>query len=805
MGQSRQSRSTPGIAFLAASSGHVFSLTLPVLSASASQESSLVTGLAPSGAALEIRSYRGPIIDAALPIWESQPEVVIPVDASTSGEYSAALPLETGDFGGAFLILADEHQAYARYAVPFVYALMGNEDEAYYGPLIEAQVDAVLVPITVSVQGPSGYLKDWLVRQTGNGGEFSLYPGDFYDSHLVILPGDLLRIESPAGEEISLTMPELSAEADLILATVSGSAPPDSRLKVNARYVDWLYPGSLTTPQGGGGGGYPPEITLVVTATQDSLYLADFSDQVAFTENSKGDVEFTTEQGHRIARAWRIGSCPPHPVSVQVGGNQLRFDGGLFCPESQFRLVDAQGEEKYTTILYAGDVWRELHTPEDVPIAILPGDRILVSSGGETHESQVPPLTLEIDPQNYLVSGQAPPGARLEIALVSDSMYEPFPISVIVTATQAGTYTADPFSSQSYRAGNTLRAYLIDSGVDYYAYDVLPRLKVELYDWQVNAWLAPLAPYTLTLTTPITTGQATGYTSYDGEISQYINSIYESIQVVPGSLLRLESPGVDTELEVPLLTAFADLQAGEVSGQAPPGARLILDIQANSGYTYFQTSQVITASAEGRFAVEIPDLAVMESAYGTLTYISSAGNEAYTRFESPHLAVTLDHDCMEGTGPNQGGEITLELTSADGGFSQSLTVASNRYDAGFHLCFDRSVTAGDILEMSAEGESILTYTALPLLARHDFSRQVLEGWAPPGSSPKVVFQSMQGPTVNRRPWLDPDGSFGIDTSDLRLRMGDYGWLEVRDLRGNSTTAIFQITGYPIYLPTVFQE
>lgn len=501
-------------------------------------------------------------------------------------------------------------------------------------------------------------------------------------------------------------------------------------------------------------------------------------------------------------------SCPPRLVYAQVGGSRLGLRGGQGCLQSQFRLVSAQGDEKYAANLVNGDGWLDLHTPAGVPIAILPGDRILTTSGGETRESQVPPLTLEIDPHSHRVSGQAPPGGRLEIAMISIPFNGPFPVpaSVIVTATQEGTYSADLLGDYGYHAGDTLRASLLDSPVEYYAIAALPRLQVQLYDWWAQAWLEPLSPYTLTLTTPITTGQVSGYAPSDGSINTTINSLnYGDLQVTPGSRLRLESSGVATELDVPLLTAVVDLESAGVSGQAPPDSHLRLDFQGNSGNMVIISTQEITASAQGQFMVDFPNIAPLDSASGSLTYISPAGHEAYTRFQSPRLTVTLDEACVEGIGPNPGGEVTLVLSSSDGSFSQSLTTASYVYDAGFNLCFDRLVRAGDHLELSAEGESILTYTAQPLTARHDFSIQAVLGWAPPDSSPKVFFNVALGTDISRRPWLNPDGSFGMDTSDLILSIGDTGRLVVVDARGNATERIFIITGYPIYLPSVYES
>ena len=328
----------------AEAAGQVFSITLPQLSAVASLAPPGVSGQAPPSAAVEVRSYRGPLVEAVLPIWESQPETVITALASPGGNYSASLPLASGDYGAAFLTLADEHQAYARCAASWLYARMQGDGDNYGGQIIAGQVDAPLEGITVSIQGPSGYLKAWAQRWTDSAGAFEIYPGDFSSTRLGIETGDVVRVETGEGEAISLSMPALSASADQRLATVSGSASPGARLTVVAEETYPPYP-PAAAPEGDGNP-YEETVTRVVTASQTGDYLADFSDQVIFNDYTHGLVSMDNLDGFRVGRGWSVRSCPPRLVYAQVGANRAMLSGADLCTDYTVRLVDAFGNLK---------------------------------------------------------------------------------------------------------------------------------------------------------------------------------------------------------------------------------------------------------------------------------------------------------------------------------------------------------------------------------------------------------------------------------------------------------------------------
>ena len=100
----------------------------------------------------------------------------------------------------------------------------------------------------------------------------------------------------------------------------------------------------------------------------------------------------------------------------------------------------------------------------------------------------------------------------------------PVPTPVIVTATQAGEYQVDLGGGYVYAAGDTIHATLLDTPVEFQAINSLPRLWVQLYDQVIDAWMSPNSPYTLTLTTPITTGQESRYADANGSIQSAINA-----------------------------------------------------------------------------------------------------------------------------------------------------------------------------------------------------------------------------------------------------------------------------------------
>ena len=808
---------TPGDRLIAVAQGQVFSMTLPVLSVTSAIAGQQVNGQAAPGASLEVRRYPGPLYETYEDIiWKGTPVETASVTASPAGAYTAMLDVQAGDYIGVFQSLPDENQAYARTATPSIFARMNTTEEYYYYPLMQGQLGHPLAPITVTIQGPSSYYKDWRVLSSGNDGSF-YYNSDYNSQHLAIDSGDVVRATSPYGEEIAFTLPVLTAEADQLSATVSGTAPPGARLTVvvNSAYPIFAAAASYDL-DGLLDGFYPPEIpiTQVVTASLIGSYLADFSQGWTFYDQyTYGEVILSDPQGNRASRTWNLGLCPPRLTGAQVGGNRVIADVGWHCTDASVHLSDHLGNPKAEAMLYQGQPFWQGGWQVDLydittgnPVPILPGDRLEIEYEGERTQSIVPRLYVQIDPASSLASGQAPAGERVSIELWRAD--ENFPVPwleplAIVTATQSGAYQADMSGDYTYQTGDRIIVKLAEREQAYYALTVLPALDVQLYSNYVPGWLPPLNPFTLRYSGTFTSAEQSASATTEGSFSVYLPAAgYQPTQIVPGDLLELETAGGTYLLTIPTLTANLDRQTARLSGKAPPGSRIRANIRDEDNTSSQGVTQVITASAQGTYSQDFPQLLPLGRTYGSLTYLHPDWHQVSLEFSTPHLELTLEYPCVEVHLPVSGAPASITMTSADGSFTETINLESiSDWGNQQKACFSRSVGSGDLLKFLDAHGNQLSLRVPVFEARHDFADQALIGMAPPGAKVKAVFR-FDYQEISRTPWIEADGSFGIDTSDLNLDIGIQGYVVMQDAEGNLVSRFFDITGYTVHLPII---
>ncbi len=232
-------------------------------------------------------------------------------------------------------------------------------------------------------------------------------------------------------------------------------------------------------------------------------------------------------------------------------------------------------------------------------------------------------------------------------------------------------------------------------------------------------------------------------------------------------------------------------QAARLSGNAPPGAHLQVIISDSDENSYSQITVPITASAQGEYSLDFPQLLPLGNTWGTLTYLEPQGH------------VWLGMPCVGGVSPVGGAPAQATLTKPNG-WKETVDVPPVYYNLfEFSACFSYAVQSGDLLELRDNQGNQLSFHVPVLEAHHDYLRQALIGKATPGNQVKVVFETRYT-QVTRTPWLEPDGSFGIDTSDLQLMLGvgNGGAVHMTDAQGNEVTRFFQITGVQVFLPVI---
>jgi len=787
----------PGDRVLAVAAGQSFSTTVLTVTAQTDWAGGQVRGKAPAGALVTVMDFAGPLSYGWDNLWDQLPIGQTLVTATASGLYTAPLPLTRTDYGTACAFSPEGHQTCARFAVPYLRVRMGTGRVGGYslGYETQGQVDDPSSPITLAIQSARGYLKDMRRLTAAGNGYFQDSPQ--YEESLTLDTGDILTVTTPRGVQAALILPLLTAEAYPLSDTVSGQAPPGTRLVVSILYYE-EYP--IPPPPGTLGGGPPPPYygyaVRVVTATAEGQYTADFSGEVNITNLTTGEVSMSTPEGHTVARAFRATTgCRPTLTSVQVNGNYLSGLSDYGCPTLTLRLRSAQGDLKIERIfdfswqssfeayLYLYEVYpgEKAH-----PIPIRAGDVIELDSAGQVLTTTVPSLTVTLDPLADVISGQAPPGALLYLSVYDYGL-------LTTTVGAQGTYSVSLAGEYDLATGSQVHVACVQEGTGFFALGAVPLFRVGLYQYWLSGLLSPIVPYTISLDSMQIA--AIGYAGPDGWWGTSLVT-----RVVPGNTVTITTPDGSLALTLPFLSAQVDRATATVSGQAPANARLRVDL-TTAQYTY--RSREVTATASGVYTVSFPDLAPLTGVQGTLTYFNPEGHQVFLSFADRQWHVTLGQPCIWGYADMVGVPFTATLRAGDappGAPPDSLFSGTSDMDGDFYGCFQRAIRSGDRLMLLQPGAT-MSFTVPALTVRHDYDEQVLEGEALPGSLLEVVFYLASG-EVARHTQANLSGDYALDTADLDLRPGQTGYIAMTDEEGNTIRAEFAIVGHPLYLPFI---
>jgi hypothetical protein len=764
----------PSYRVIGVAGGQTFSATVVAVTAHADQQAGQVTGLAPAGQPVEIGLFTGPLQDWGLCVWYDTPVVRQIVTATLGGAYTATLPLQAGNYGFTLATTSEGNQVYTQFALPYLYARLGGPLDVEYGGQFEriwGQVGQQNVPITVEVQGPSGYLKDWYTLYAGDSGYFM--DRAYYAPDLLLESGDRITLTTSQGPQITLLLPVLSAEADTSTDIVSGQAPPLSQLVVTIGYLQ-----------------------LTVTADAQGYYSADFSGLGGLGGLNSGNVAWTSPEGYTVARYFEFASesqsdCPPRLSYAQIGGIDLALQGDYNCGAITLRLRGSDGQVKFEQVFDVNPGGVRLYDEKGRPVLIASGDHIEIELGGQVVSNDVPLLTVYLDPQADQVYGQAPPLALLDSREVFGTSYY-----MTTTATAQGTYTFDLAGIVDMDAGSSVQV-AIRANPAFYAFGVAPDLETELYSRAVWGWLQPFTPYTITLSSPLTvSAPITGYASSVGHYPWGAYPPPVGYAGNPGDHVKMETPGRLWEMILPLLTANVDTVSGVVSGQAPPASRLQVNLYANNEPPI---NTIITATASGTYSITFPVSPGPTNVSGRITHFTAFDMRTYLNFGTPHWYVLIGSGQVGIGVAVTNVPITVTLHSYDGLFTQ--TIVDKLHSSRFYGEFDRRIQPGDRLEMEIAGGMTGEFTVPYLSAVFDFARRVLEGYAPPGGELQAGIPNGEG-IAYRNVRLLSDGRYGVDASDLNPTVGGTGYIQYHDRFGNTVDLPFPIRGYPLFLPVL---
>lgn len=790
----------PGYRVRASAAGQAFSTTVLPVAAWTDRAGGQVLGEAPPGTPVRVEVAHGPIELGWESIGRRPPYASVTVTATAQGRYTATLPLAPADFGAAFALGPNGHETFARFATPYLQMVLGP-DHFWHDFRLQGQVDGANVPITLTLQGPTGLIRDVRLLRSGESGFFR----DLSSRNDPALEtGDVLTVETARGVQAALTLPVLTAQVDTVSDTVSGQAPPGARLNVGvwgATYASssGVPSPSVAGPLGGGEPTPPPSplvwVSQIVTAGADGAYVADFRGIADLTHRSAGEVSMDTPEGHTVIRPFLARDCCPVLTAITVGGNYLNGVSSLGCPSLTLRLLGPDGTVKaqryadfswwdwFGFYFYGSEAcpWPGYCDEKIRPILILPGDRIEIASGGAIYTMTVPTLTLEVDPAAPALRGQAPAGETLWVEIRDEFTVRRHVLTT--TVAPQGSYTVSLAGIYTPTAGASFIVWWQSGETRFSAQDNLARLEAGLFGNYLSGLLPPLIAYT------VTPGFATGYAGPNGELfANVVDPLF------PGDTVTVTTAREEITLTLPRLTARIDQAAATLSGQAPPDAPLEVSLSAYPIYL----SRRVTATASGTYTVSFPEVTSFAGAHGTVRYTNPQGHRVFLQFGARSWSVSLGKPCATGYADMVGAPFTATLRS--NGFIESVTGTASGYNAFFNVCFSRPIGPGDRLVL-AQASGDMEFVVPRLTASHDWAAQVLEGEAPPGSLVEVTFPR-EWSSVLRRTVADGTGRYRLDTRGLDLRVGDSGVVSVTDAEGNVTRLAFRVQGYRVYLPVV---
>ena len=234
-----------------------------------------------------------------------------------------------------------------------------------------------------------------------------------------------------------------------------------------------------------------------------------------------------------------------------------------------------------------------------------------------------------------------------------------------------------------------------------------------------------------------------------------------------------------------------------MSGEAPPNSPLSVYLEHENGGSV----RKITSTITGTFSAAFPELTpIFGRARGDIVHSNQDGYQTTLWFAARHFDITLGSSCALGAVDRPGDVLTVTYRTPDGSYTEVQEGQSNDFDGAFFVCFERILEPGNELVLDEPSGSL--NLEIPLLTAHyDAFHDVVEGLAVPNGLVEFEFRSIFG-TKTRHVIAGPDGTYGIDTSDMILDLHQMGTMTVTDREGNLVRLDFIQAGQD-YLPMIY--
>jgi len=493
-----------------------------------------------------------------------------------------------------------------------------------------------------------------------------------------------------------------------------------------------------------------------------------------------------------------VSGATPRPDLVEL---TLFRDGEIVATATAYPFPDGSGGYLYAATLYN----YYGYTPAGGGgggyfCLVQAGDHLQAEQTATVVSLTVPVLTALADQSATTVYGEAPPTAMLDVYFYaytdpSAGLHE------TVTASASGSYTLDLSAQTAMSArDNGFVFYAGASGQVYRRYNV-PFLQIGLGSRYVSGIVAPCTYITLSLYEQGNMLYTTPYV-YSGDEGDFDTYVAPAVQT--GHHVVITAAGQVVSLTAPLLTAAPDPVAERLTGEAPPGVAVRIDLYRGPFTDYWSywsgpptgdpgASQTVTAEiSSGVYTATFDDLRASD--YGAVYVTSSQGHQTYLRFAVPFLRARLGSYFLNGQ-VGGGESVTITVIGRSGLVRdvRSPYVYENGYfcDADEWEYGGLRLSTGDRVSATTSSGEVMALTMPTLTAQTDVVNNLVYGQAPPSSPLRVSLSpAVYDPKGGGWPCPDYDYPYGLSLTSTASGLYTAHWNSLVTMSIGDEGAVF---------------
>jgi hypothetical protein len=565
------------------------SLDVPALEGVVHVQEDLVSGRGLPGAELRLRTYsfRGE---------QHQEELLIPEDGSFRFDLGAK------EIDVQYNWTVETMMDVGRHSIARAIRAPGLTLDLDEGVLFGSAEAGKLVRLSLLRNGNAMSREDFRAPETGF---FELTLRDDRGNPLAPQAGDEVLLEVPEASttdrEVRMRVPELLIEPRRGERTLGGRTAPDGRLEI---YAGSVYPAADPRQDGG---------EVIVSIEPNGRWTGEVD-----------NPEFVTRAGTSFFAALQLASGHQVYRSHTVPVLNVQFGGAAICgyapPRSPVLLRAPGGAMAQGTAEGDGGFALALADPAGAPRATRQGEIIRGDLGGEIVELQLPdvPVTVEVDWEDWVVTGTGPADTPLSISLPgrscqpSDDPVGGFfgpTINSLVSAD--GTFRSEipewfrDFLGEANRGVEV--AFTNEEGHRYFVYQLPLRALVHVGTPRVVGAATPGGAVTLRLEDEAgsllgaTEARANPFGTFEAMVQ---DAAGDPVAIEGGTVLRLSQGGSEVALSVTPL-AFDFSASGGLAGLAEPGQRVQIELGLRPSPERFRSTVFVerTADEDGRFEI----------------------------------------------------------------------------------------------------------------------------------------------------------------------------------------------------------